>query len=151
LATGKVREKIAERPYAHWYLDFVLTRGTDCLSPSTGHLVNWLLGRTKSLARQTGSLIQPSTDIASSRGGQESERLHTDTADWETPVELISMRCVRADRGGGGRSRILDIDSVRDEVKNRLTAICWAFYQMKPVPWQLAAYRGAASVAAGVD
>src|SRR5688572_30586222 len=42
--------------------------------------------------------IQPSTDIMSLRGGHESERLHTDTADWEPPVELISMVCVRADR-----------------------------------------------------
>ena len=34
--------------------------------------------------------IQPATDIMSARGGHESERLHTDTADWEPPVELIS-------------------------------------------------------------
>lgn len=86
--------------------------------------------------------IQPATDIPSSRGGHESERLHTDTADWEIPVELISMVCVRADRGGGGRSRVLDVDTVRDEVKNRLGTEILEFLETEPVPWQLAAYRG---------
>jgi hypothetical protein len=86
--------------------------------------------------------IQPATDIRSSRGGQETERLHTDTADWETPVELISMVCVRADKGGGGRSRILDVDTIRDEVKNRLGAETLELLETEPVPWQLAAYCG---------
>jgi hypothetical protein len=86
--------------------------------------------------------IQPSTDIPSSRGGHESERLHTDTADWETPVELISMVCIRADRKGGGRSRILDVDTVRDEVINRLGAGSLDLLETGLVPWQLAAYRG---------
>jgi hypothetical protein len=86
--------------------------------------------------------IQPATDISSSRGGHESERLHTDAADWETPVELISMVCVRADRGGGGRSRILDVDAVRDEVENRLGSETLELLETEPVPWQLAAYCG---------
>lgn len=86
--------------------------------------------------------IQPATDIGSSRGGHESERLHTDTADWETPVELISMVCVRADRGGGGRSRVLDVDTVRDEVKNHLGTETLELLETEPVPWQLAAYCG---------
>jgi hypothetical protein len=86
--------------------------------------------------------IQPATDLPSSRGGRESERLHTDTADWETPVELISMLCVRADSGGGGRSRVLDVDSVRDEVSNRLGKETLELLEGQPVPWQLAAYCG---------
>ncbi|MCI0590686.1 MAG: TauD/TfdA family dioxygenase [Gammaproteobacteria bacterium] len=86
--------------------------------------------------------IQPATDIPSSRGGRESERPHTDTADWETPVEMISMVCVRADPGGGGRSRILDVDSVRDEVNNRLGIEALARLETELVPWQLASYCG---------
>jgi TfdA family taurine catabolism dioxygenase TauD len=86
--------------------------------------------------------IQPSTDIPSSRGGHESERLHTDTADWEIPVELISMVCVRADPEGGGRSRVLDVDTVRDEVKNRLGPGTLELLETHRVPWQLAAYCG---------
>jgi hypothetical protein len=86
--------------------------------------------------------VEPATDIRSSRGDHESERLHTDTADWEIPVELISMVCVRADRGGGGRSRVLDVDTVRDEVKNRLGTKTLELLETELVPWQLAVYCG---------
>jgi TfdA family taurine catabolism dioxygenase TauD len=86
--------------------------------------------------------IQPSTDIISARGGHESERLHTDTADWEPPVELISMVCVRADPDGGGRSRILDVDSIRSEVNERLGSATLEQLETETVPWQLASYWG---------
>lgn len=86
--------------------------------------------------------IQPATDIRSERGGRESERLHTDAADWETPVEIISMVCVRADRGGGGRSRVLDVDAAREEVAQRLGASALALLEAEPVPWRLADYAG---------
>lgn len=86
--------------------------------------------------------IQPATDIMSTRGGHESERLHTDTADWEPPVELISMVCVRADPDGGGRSRILDVDTIRSEVNEQLGSPTLDLLQSTPVPWQLAPYCG---------
>lgn len=86
--------------------------------------------------------IQPATDIPSARGGHESERLHTDTADWEPPVELISMVCVRADPAGGGRSRVLDVDSVRDEVNDQLGPEVLTQLETEAVPWQLASYCG---------
>lgn len=86
--------------------------------------------------------IQPSTDLLSARGGHESERLHTDTADWEPPVELISMVCVRADPDGGGRSRILDVDSIRSEVNERLGSATLEQLETEAVPWQLASYWG---------
>lgn len=86
--------------------------------------------------------IQPATDIMSARGGHESERLHTDTADWEPPVEIISMVCVRADPDGGGRSRVLDVDSIRDEVNDQLGAAVLERLETESVPWQLASYCG---------
>lgn len=86
--------------------------------------------------------IQPATDIPSTRGGHESERLHTDTADWEPPIELISMVCVRADPDGGGRSRVLDVDSIRDEVNDKLGAVMLRRLETEAVPWQLASYCG---------
>jgi hypothetical protein len=82
--------------------------------------------------------IQPQTDLKSARGGWESERLHTDTADWPTPVELISMVCVRADKEGGGRSRVLDVESVRKEVRGRLGEQTLQLLESEPVPWLLA-------------
>src|SRR5678815_1005659 len=86
--------------------------------------------------------IEPATDIMSARGGHESERLHTDTADWEPPVELISMVCVRADPAGGGRSRVLDVDTIRSEVKDQLGAAMLERLETEKVPWQLAPYWG---------
>src|SRR6185436_1893915 len=86
--------------------------------------------------------IQPATDIPSARGGQESERLHTDTADWEPPVELISMVCVRADPAGGGRSRLLDVDTIRGAVEDQLGAATLRQLESERVPWQLAPYWG---------
>src|SRR5262245_20810520 len=86
--------------------------------------------------------IEPATDLPSARGGHESERLHTDTADWEPPVELISMVCVRADPAGGGRSRVLDVDTIRTEVKNQLGAATLERLETEKVPWQLAPYWG---------
>jgi len=86
--------------------------------------------------------IQPSTDIVSTRGGHESERLHTDCADWEPPVELISMVCVRADPDGGGRSRVLDIDTIRNEVETHFGSDTLTRLETEPVPWQLAPYWG---------
>jgi len=86
--------------------------------------------------------IEPATDIPSARGGHESERLHTDTADWEPPVELISMVCVRADPEGGGRSRVLDLDTIRNEVKNELGPATLERFETEKVPWQIAPYWG---------
>lgn len=86
--------------------------------------------------------IQPATDIPSVRGGHESERLHTDTADWNPPVELISMVCVRADPAGGGRSRVLDVDSIRAEVSDQLGVAVLERLETEAVPWQLASYTG---------
>lgn len=86
--------------------------------------------------------IQPATDRLSARGGRESERLHTDTADWKQPVELISMVCVRAAHDGGGRSVVMDVDTIRDEVRTHLGHDTLQLLETRPVPWQLATYCG---------
>jgi hypothetical protein len=52
------------------------------------------------------------------------------------------MICVRADPGGGGRSRILDLDTVRAEVLQRLGEDMLKLLETEPVPWQLASCRG---------
>lgn len=87
--------------------------------------------------------IQPASDLrASHRSQYETEKLHTDTADWKTPVKLISMVCIRADKDGGGRSRVLDVDTLRQEVQNRLGAKTLKLLETEPVPWQMADYLG---------
>lgn len=137
-----VKERIAHWPYC------VLLRG---IGFDQGHRLFVAINRAfgELVARpyekpraQLVHYIQPETDLPSSRGGRESERLHTDAADWETPVEFISMLCVRADRGGGGRSRVLDVDSIRNEVKSHLGRETLELLETQSVPWRLAPYRG---------
>lgn len=136
------KERIAEWPY------WVLLRGLrfdegNRLFVAINRAFGELVARPYEAPRaQLVHYIQPSTDIASARGGRESERLHTDTADWEKPVELISMVCVRADPEGGGQSRILDVDTIQDEVSSRLGANMLELLESSPVPWKLADYAG---------
>ena len=139
---GAVRERLARRPYCALVEGLRFDEGNR-LFVAVNRAFGELVARPYLKPRaQLVHYIQPATDINWSRGGRESERLHTDAADWETPVELISMVCVRADRGGGGRSRILDVDTARDEVKNRLGSETLELLETEPVPWQLAAYCG---------
>jgi hypothetical protein len=52
------------------------------------------------------------------------------------------MVCVRPDPHGGGRSRVLDVDSVRAEVQQRLGSDKLKRLETEAVPWQLASYLG---------
>ncbi len=139
---GSVRERIVEQPYCASVLGLYFDEGNR-LFVAINRAFGELVARPYEKPRaQLVHYIEPATDILSPRGGHESERLHTDTADWETPVEFISMVCVRADPLGGGRSRILDVDTARDEVKSHLGSEVLELLETEPVPWKLAAYRG---------
>ena len=137
-----IRERIARWPYCALVRGLRFDEGNR-LFVAINRAFGELVARPYEKPRaQLVHYIQPATDLPSARGGSESERLHTDTADWEEPVELISMVCVRADSGGGGRSRVLDVDTVRDEVSSRLGQETLELLETQPVPWQLAAYCG---------
>jgi alpha-ketoglutarate-dependent taurine dioxygenase len=139
---GAIKKRLAKRPYCALVQGLEFDEGNKlfvALNRAFGELVARPYEKPRA---QLVHYIEPATDIASARGGQESERLHTDTADWETPVELISMICVSADPGGGGRSRILDVDAARAEVLQRLGEEMLKLLETEPVPWQLAPYRG---------
>jgi hypothetical protein len=137
-----VRERIAQWPYCVLLRGLLFDEGNRlfvAINRAFGELVAPPYQKPRA---QLVHYIQPSTDILSSRGGRESERLHTDTADWETPVDLISMVCMRADHLGGGRSRVLDIETVREEVRGRLGSQALELLDTEPVPWRLAPYCG---------
>ena len=137
-----IKERVAQWPYCVLVYDLHFDEGNRlfvAINRAFGELVARPFEKPRA---QLVHYIQPQTDLPSSRGGRESERLHTDTADWETPVELISMVCVRADEGGGGRSRVLDVDSVREEVSKDLGTDTLKLLETEPVPWQLAPYCG---------
>jgi hypothetical protein len=139
---SSVKQRLPRAPHCALVEGLLFDEGNRlfvALNRAFGELV---AGPYKAPRAQLVHYIQPATDIASSRGGRESERLHTDAADWQTPVELISMVCVRADRGGGGRSRVLDIDAARDEVRDLMGAAALELLETEPAPWQLADYFG---------
>jgi len=49
---------------------------------------------------------------------------------------------VRADPAGGGCSRVLDVDTIRDEVNEQLGVEVLQLLETETVPWQLASYWG---------
>lgn len=138
----QIKECLAQSPYCALVQGLAFDEGNKvfvAVNRAFGELVARPYEKPRA---QLVHYIQPSTDIMSARGGHESERLHTDTADWEPPVELISMVCVRADPDGGGRSRILDVDTIRKEVNAQLGSATLERLESEPVPWQLAPYWG---------
>jgi alpha-ketoglutarate-dependent taurine dioxygenase len=139
---GGIKERLVKRPYCVLVQGLQFDEGNRvfvALNRAFGELVALPYKKPRA---QLVHYIEPATDILSARGGQESERLHTDTADWETPVELISMICMRADPNGGGRSIILDVDTVRAEALQHLGEDTLKLLETEPVPWQLADCRG---------
>lgn len=139
---GSAKERIARWP--HWVLiDGVRfdegNRLFVAINRAFGELVALPYQKPRS---QLVHYIQPATDIPSPRGGHESERLHTDTTDWDHPVELISMICVRPDPGGGGRSQVLDLDTIRADVQDHLGSETLRILESEPLPWQLAPHCG---------
>lgn len=140
--TTEIKNRLAHWPYCALVQGLTFDEGNKvfvAVNRAFGELVARPYEKPRA---QLVHYIQPATDIPSARGGHESERLHTDTADWEPPVELISMVCIRADPEGGGHSRVLDVDTIRNEVKNHLGAATLDRLETDPVPWQLAPYWG---------
>jgi hypothetical protein len=140
---GEIRSRIARRPYGALVQCMRFDEGNR-LFVGINRAFGELVARPYEKPRaQLVHYIQPATDLPAAHGTQfESENLHTDTADWNPPVKLISMVCVRADRSGGGRSRVLDIETLRDVVRARLGSQTLEFLANEPVPWLLAPYRG---------
>src|SRR5690349_5951719 len=139
---SEIRKRLARWPYCVLVDGLTFDEGNRvfvALNRAFGELVARPYEKPRA---QLVHYISPATDIMSARGGHESERLHTDTADWQPPVELISMVCVHADPAGGGRSRVLDVDTIRTEVQAQLGAATLELLDTEKVPWQLAPYWG---------
>ena len=135
---NSIKQRLAQRPYCVLISGLRFDDGNRlfiAINRAFGELVARPYEKPRA---QLVHYIQPKTDMTSSRGGRESERLHTDCADWKTPVELISMVCVKADTGGGGRSRVLDLDTIRTAVAERLGPETLNLFENEPAPWQLA-------------
>jgi len=138
----EIRKRVAQRPYCVLVRGILFDEGNRlfvAINRAFGELVALPYQEPRA---QLVHYIQPATDIPSPRGGQEVERLHTDATDWETPIELISMLCIRADPRGGGQSRVLDVDTIRAEVRSRLGDETIERLESEPVPWKLSPHCG---------
>lgn len=138
----EIRKRVAQWPYCVLVRGMLFDEGNRlfvAINRAFGELVALPYQEPRA---QLVHYIQTATDIPSPRGGQEVERLHTDATDWETPIELISMVCVRADPRGGGQSRVLDVDTIRAEVRSRLGDETIERLESEPVPWKLSPHCG---------
>jgi Taurine catabolism dioxygenase TauD, TfdA family len=133
-----IAERIARRPYCALLQGLRFDEGNRlfvAINRAFGELVGLPFKKPRA---QLVHYIQPSTDIPAARGeGREVENLHTDAVDQATPIQFVSMICVRPDQGGDGRSRLLDVDTVRDEVKAHLGTDILELLTTEPVPWQM--------------
>ena len=134
---GSIRERVNRRPYCALVAGLRFDEGNRVFVAVNSAFGQMVALPYKKPRAQLVHYIQPATDIHSPRGGRESERLHTDAANWAIPIELISMACVRPDRRGGGRSRVLDVDAVRDEVSSRLGTGTLELLEREAVPWRM--------------
>jgi len=140
--TNQIKERLGQWPYCVLVNGLCFDEGNK-LFVAINRAFGELVARPYEKPRaQLVHYIQPATDLRSARGGQETERFHTDTADWDPPVEIISMACVRPDHEGGGRSRVLDVETIRDEVNKHLGSEMLERLESRPVPWQIAPYCG---------
>jgi hypothetical protein len=133
-----IAERIARWPYCALLQGLRFDEGNRlfvAINRAFGELVGLPFKKPRA---QLVHYIQPSTDIPAARGdGHEVENLHTDAVDQTTPIKFISMICVRPDQAGDGRSRLLDVDTVRDEVKTCLGTDTLELLETEPVPWQM--------------
>ena len=138
LVVSLITERIARWPYCALLQGLRFDEGNRlfvAINRAFGELVGLPFKKPRA---QLVHYIQPSTDIPAARGeGREVENLHTDAVDQAAPIRFVSMICVRPDQRGGGRSRLLDVDTVRDEVKTQLGSETLELLETVPVPWQM--------------
>lgn len=140
---GPIRERLARRPRCALVSGLRFDEGNRLFVALNRELGDLVARPYEKPRAQLVHYIQPATDIAANAGkGFESERLHTDSADWHEPVRWLSMVCVRPDRNGGGVSRFLELESLREEAAERIGASRVECLESCPVPWQLAPYLG---------
>ncbi|MEM7063918.1 MAG: TauD/TfdA family dioxygenase [Cyanobacteria bacterium P01_B01_bin.77] len=139
----QVRELLNQQPYIALVSGLKFDKNHRLLVTLNRAFGVLVAGPYKKPRAQLIHYIQPATDRPSAKSGHYgTELLHTDTADWDPPVEIISMMCVRPDPHGGGNSLVLDIDSIRQEVINCLGSDVLQRLESEKIPWQLPSYRG---------
>src|SRR5580658_6443926 len=66
------------------------------------------------------------------------EFLHTDGTDWSRPNDYTCLFCVRPDQRGDGTSRLLDLDTLVNEMSAKVHATLLRRLTDQSVPWRIA-------------
>ncbi len=136
---GEIRLRLARAPFstAVTGLEFdPENRLFIGLSRAFGRLVSKPLTKPRA---QLVHYLHHEADLTSPRSGQVyTELLHTDGADWPEQVDMIGTVCVRPDDRGEGRSRVVDMYTIRREIRERFGPEVLQVLEDEPVPWLLA-------------
>jgi hypothetical protein len=81
--------------------------------------------------------LSPPRDRVVPGVGVLSEALHTDGTDSPRPNDFTCLHCVRPDQNGGGRTRLLDVDTLITDVLPTLDAEIIEVLTTTPVPWRI--------------
>lgn len=142
---NEIARRLAMPPFSALVSGLAFDQGNRLFVALNGAFGKLVAGPYEPPRAQLVHYIQPATDIeATGSTGRrtESERLHTDNADWPEPVKIISMVCVRPDRLGGGRSLVLDETTLRREIEKKLGRGAVELLERESVPWRMVDYLG---------
>ena len=135
----EIRLRLARRPFGATLsgLEFdAENRLFIAICRALGPLVSKPLSKPRA---QLVHYLYPDADWTSPQGHQVyTELFHTDGADWPEPVDLLAMYCVRPDQRGEGRSRLIDMHTIRQELERQFGPTVPALLEGQPMPWLLA-------------
>lgn len=131
----RVAAKVRRSPY------FVVVRGVPLTAPDMFFVaLTSSIGEPIDPYKQSWSRllyrIRPRNDALAAGGGVLNEHLHTDGTDWPTPNSMTCLLCERPDQNGGGRSRLLPINRLRDHVRATDESLL-GLLATTPVPWSV--------------
>lgn len=133
---AEARERLQVAPWCVVLRGLPAERATQILVT-----ISATLGRLVEPYRQPWSQvvrhIVPSHDRAVD-GRVLNEFLHTDGTDWVQPNDYTCLFCVRPDRLGGGESRLLDVDTLFNELARGAHAKLMDRLADRPIPWRIA-------------
>lgn len=136
-----IRTRIHRRPY------WVLLRGLRFddqnrllvgLSSILGVAVEPYQTQSSRLVRE----IRPSTDRHVAGKQVLNEKLHTDGTDWQQPNDLTILACVHPDQNGGGRTRLLDVDTIVSDAIGMYGREFYDVLGQTLMPWKIATELG---------
>lgn len=135
---AEVEARLLEAPY------MVVVRGLGwdahhhvCIALNSG-LGVLVAGRYLPPRSQIVHHLQVRTELPGARGKMTgAEAFHSDCATNYSPARLLSMVCARADPGGGGSTRIVTAEQVRDLIHAQRGPELLRWLEETPLPWRI--------------